>query len=107
MTKTLKLDCEYFSGEVAPKWGYYENGKRALRFNNALSGEPMFTATVNIPGFSLKPNETFIKSWGENSGLVEELARLGWIEILGTLPTGYVLAHHCRWLASAQIPDQE
>ena len=54
-----------------------------LRINGfSLEGEPMFEATVLVPGYN-KPEFPFValKGWSENSGLPEALERAGIVKL--------------------------
>lgn len=56
----------------------YGNGALALRGWTEI-GEPFATFSVNIPERRdlLKENETFIKTWSENQGMLEALQKAG------------------------------
>lgn len=78
-------------------------GGVALQFVHVETGEPGFTATVNIPAMahSLEPNQVFIKNWSENEGVLDELVRLGIVEDTGLrVPTGFVEAAVCKLLVA-------
>ena len=55
----------------------YGNGATALLIKDAVTGEPMATASVNVPGISehLAKDECIIKTYSENEGILEELER--------------------------------
>ena len=96
---TLRLVTRWINEVVVLKWGQYSNGRLALQFILAETGEPMAVATVNLPDEPLADGETFIKSYGENEGMVEALADLRMIERTGRfVASGFVAIEVCRWL---------
>ncbi len=61
--------------------------------NGSFYGEPIATATVcaDVP---CGENQTFIKNWRENEGVLEALVKAGIVEDLNTLaPAGYEQAN--------------
>jgi len=78
-----------------PVWTEYANGRMALRLVDAETGEPIATASVNVPEEPLAEDEICIKTWSENEGMEESLVaaniikpahryiKLGWV-------TGYI-----------------
>lgn len=76
----------------------YGNDRLALQLYIAETGEPMATATVNIPDCPLEDGEILIKNWSENAGILEALASAGYIEDTGkTYPTGWTEANICKY----------
>lgn len=64
--------------ECAVQKTYYGNNKRtALQLFDVTDGQPVATATVNIPEVELKENEVLIKNYSENEGMLEALERAG------------------------------
>jgi hypothetical protein len=62
-------------------------------------GEPLLTATVNVPCYPLEDDEVMIKSYAENDGVLECLTDVGVIAPTGkTLEVGHAIAHVCRFL---------
>jgi hypothetical protein len=61
-------------------WHRYSNGRFALQLVDADTGEPIATATVNIPPEPLEDGEIIIKSYSENEGMVDALVKAGVIE---------------------------
>lgn len=84
----------FFSGEECRIQKLsYKNGVPALQLFT-LDGEPYTTATVNVSEEAalLKENETFIKNYSENEGILEVLTKAGIVE-----PTGkFVLSGFVR-----------
>lgn len=106
--KTINLMLKFFdeAQEVRLVWGRYMNDRVALQLVDPVTGEPITTATVNLPGENLGDNETFIKNYAENEGVLESLIAAGIVEDIGrTVETGFVEAAVCRWLVN--IPDEE
>ena len=53
--------------------GQYSNGRIALRIVS-LSGEPLATATINMPEVGgMKPDYVIIKDYSENEGMLDWL----------------------------------
>lgn len=61
----------------------YGNGRTALVLRDALDGEQVAVATVNLPGVPVGPGEVFIKDYSENEGMLAALERAGVVQ-----PTG-------------------
>ena len=74
----------------------YRNGNIALGIYNMSDG-PICTVTVN-PGMALPDDLIAIKNYSENSGVLESLIELGFIEdVVGTLPQGFVEIPICTY----------
>lgn len=59
-----------------PRWHQYANNYRlALRLVDAVDGQPIATATVNIADEYLDENELIIKNYEENEGIVDALVK--------------------------------
>lgn len=52
----------------------YGNLRLALRLVDPDTGEPIATATVNLPDEPLAPNEIAVKDYSENEGMTQTLA---------------------------------
>ncbi len=64
--KFLGEDCKVVHGE-------YSNGRIALRIVSLL-GEPLATATINMPEVGgMKPDYVIIKDYSENVGMLDWL----------------------------------
>lgn len=95
---TIHLVTAYTNETVALAWDQYENGRLALDFRDMTTGEPIARATVNLPDEALTDDETCIKSYAENVGMVETLAARGLIERTGRfVGSGFVSIEVCRW----------
>jgi hypothetical protein len=70
----------------------YYNGNRAFWFEDAETGEPFLTLSVNIDHV-LGPGEFTVKDWSENAPYVAAVLAAGWFEDTGrTIGTGFVSA---------------
>jgi hypothetical protein len=78
----------------------YKNGVIAILVSS-VEGEPLLTASVNIPeeADKLKEDETFIKNWSENEGILKCLQDEGVIgPVLFEVSTGFVKAQAVKVL---------
>mgnify|MGYP003108752120 CR=1 FL=1 len=66
--------------------GQYANGRTAITLVSSrihdedpdmmvLEGEPIATATINVPKADISDNEVIIKDWSENKGILECLMK--------------------------------
>ncbi len=80
-----------FGGEdCSVTFGQYSNGRTAIRLL-CNDGEPMATATVNLPEVPIKDNEVIIKYHSENEGILSALFRAGIIDMpKQVLPNGAI-----------------
>ena len=85
----------------------YPNSRTALELviaendeeRELYKGEPMATATVNIPQVPLERNEVIIKDYSENEGMLETLVKAGIVEDTGkVVETGFVVCNICKLL---------
>lgn len=75
----------------------YGNGRTALQLVDAEDGEPVATATVNLPDETLGENEVFIKDYAENEGMLKTLQDAGIVEPTGkVVASGFVAIPVCR-----------
>ena len=75
---------------------HYNNGRTCIQLYTE-QGEPMATATVNVPCFSLAPDEVLVKDYAENTGILECLSEAGVILPTGkTLQVGQAVVHVCK-----------
>ena len=84
---------KYNGEEVQIQTGKYaDNDRLAIQLVDE-EGYPYLTATINIPHAELKDNETLIKNWSENVGILSWLHEYGIVTALtGSVPTGMVEA---------------
>ncbi len=79
--------------------GRYRNGRTVLRLVGAEDGDPVATATVDLPDRGLADDEVAIKSYGENAGLLDALTAAGVVEPTGrVVVSGLVALPVCRVL---------
>jgi hypothetical protein len=77
----------------------YSNGRTALQLVESETGEPIATATVNIPEISLEPNEIIIKDYSENEGIFEALVKAGIVISTGKMvENGFVKCPICIYI---------
>ena len=62
------------------------------------AGEPIATASVNVPNLTLPTDQVAIKDWSENEGVLKALVDAGVVKVLYQVPTGYAIAHVCQIL---------
>jgi hypothetical protein len=72
--KTAYCDavCTLYKGE-------YGNGRIALQLID-IDDEPQMTASVNLVDAPCPEGHTWIKTWSENEGILQELIRHGIVE---------------------------
>lgn len=89
----INIHTKYYSGEIKLQFAQYSNGRTAICLTDAVTGEPVMTATVNLPDEPLVEGEVIIKDWSENEGIMTSLMNAGVIsDPIGTTYTGYVEA---------------
>ena len=77
----------------------YQNGRIALSLVDANNGEPVATATCNIPELPLEDHEVFIKDYSENEGMLATLEKAGIVRNTGQYVTsGFVKIPVCELL---------
>ena len=94
----ITIKTEWYEGEVIPAIGRYGNGRIAVQLK-CPDGEPLCTATVNLPDDSIKDGYVFLKGWSENEGLPEALEEAGMVKLTGRkVATGFVYAQEAELL---------
>ena len=84
------------------QWARYGNGRAALRLVDAETGEPLATASVNVPDEALADDEMCVKDYAENAGLLDDLVRAGIVEATGRfVSAGYVTIP----IAKIRVPE--
>lgn len=72
---------------VVIKSKYMDNDRIALVLKEEETGEPVATASVNVVDYYFKQqdgeNQTFIKNYSENEGILEALIEAGIVEDTG------------------------
>ncbi len=83
----------------------YGNGRVALSLVDEEG--PVATATVNLPGVKLEPNQVAIKDYGENEGMLSALITAGVVTPTGkTIRSGYVEIPVCELQPPFREPEQ-
>jgi hypothetical protein len=78
-------------------FGYYGNGNVAIKLIDALDGDIVAVATVNIPNEELDEGEVIIKDYAENSGVLNSLLDANIITPPHRfIKTGYVQCPVCK-----------
>jgi hypothetical protein len=102
----IMVDTKYIHEEVVLEFCQYDNKRTAIRAY-ALDGDPMFTATVNIPNETPAKDCVFLKGWSENEGLPEALVKAGVVKLTGRkVTTGYTEAVEAKILQRPGVPDE-
>ena len=60
---------------------YHGNDRIAIELICHNTGEPIATATVNVPNIPLKENEVIIKDYSENQGMFQALFNAGVVKL--------------------------
>lgn len=83
----------HFAGETCQvRWHFYANGRPALLLVDD-QGERMAVATINVPDVDLAPDETIIKDYAENAGMLQALVDAGIVAPTGrVVPVGFTAA---------------
>lgn len=93
----MNKKVEFLGEKCRVDTGVYANGRLAIRLTIEETGEPMATATVNVPDCTLDEDEVLIKDWSENEGMVDALVKAGIVVDTGvTWPCGFTHANVCR-----------
>ena len=83
----------------------YGNGRVALILVDEEG--PVATATVNLPGVKLEPNQVLVKDWSENAGLLAALVAAGVVQPTGeTVRSGFVEVPVCELQPPFREPSQ-
>lgn len=73
----------------------YTNGRIALFLTDDTDGEPVATASVNLPEEVISEGEathTFIKDYSENEGILEVLFDAGYISpVIRSVNSGWIM----------------
>lgn len=78
---------------------HYQNDRIALELIDYHDGEPIATATVNVPEIQLQANQVLIKDYSENEGMLTALEKAGIVKSTGTfVQSGFVQIPVCELL---------
>jgi len=84
---------------IVEKHAYKSNDRVALELTIKATGEPMATATTNLPNIQLEKNEVIIKNYSENEGIYQILVKAGIIsKSIRTEKTGWIEVLVCKLL---------
>jgi hypothetical protein len=94
---------KFHSWDCFLELGKYQQGNRlSISLVSAVNkpeddlylGEPIATATVNLPDIALGPDEIIIKNYSENEGMLSALQKSGLVsETVREIQTGHVIAN--------------
>lgn len=100
----LGINCKIIAEQ------YQAGGRVALQLIAAQNdkdreiykGEPITTATVNIPCCNIESDEILIKNYSENEGLLEILENAGIVKSTGKyVESGWVQVPVCKYIKAA------
>lgn len=96
--KFMDWNCEVVLGK-------YNNGRTSIQLvasedgEDICEGEPIATASVNIPTIPLASDEVMIKNYSENEGILEALTQANIVKPTGKcVDTGFVSVPVCKLL---------
>jgi len=93
----MKPIVKFLGYECVVEKHKYANGRPALELIDAGNGEPITTATVNLPHLPAGPNRVFIKDYSENEGILSALVAAGIVKPTGeTVQSGFVEVPVCE-----------
>jgi len=97
--KKIDIVLYHHKYTVNLEFGQYKNGRVAIECVDAIDGDPICVATVNIPDEHIEDDEVIIKNWSENEGILDELIKANIIgPSIRTIQTGFVVANVCKLL---------
>jgi hypothetical protein len=96
----VEIKTPFHDGKVKiVKRNYAVGGRILLALIDASDGEPLFTATVNLPDETLEDGYVFLKGYSENEGLPEALEKAGVVAFTGrVVKTGFVTVKEAKLL---------
>lgn len=84
----------------------YSNGRPALQVLSS-NGEPLCTATVNLPEADVPEGHVLVKNYSENRGVLDALIKAGVVgEPIAEIPTGFVMVQVCELLYRSAQNDR-
>jgi hypothetical protein len=85
---------------------YYANNRPAIVLVDTFDGGPYARASVNLPEVEMEADETAIKNWSENEGIMEILIDRGVIsEPLRFVESGFVSVPICK--IKMELPKED
>lgn len=86
---------------------YATGGRKAIQLYIQKTGEPMATATVNMPDYPLSLDEVIIKDYSENAGILDTLRASGIIgPVKQWVPVGFTTCPVCDILMDTDIEKE-
>ena len=93
------MNVTFNDSECTLDYAFYENGRTALLLLDATDGQPVATASVNIPEVPLEDDEIAIKDYSENEGMYNVLNAAGVIsQPVSFIENGFVVIPVCKLL---------
>ena len=87
--KFMEWDCEV-------QFAHYSNGRTGIRLIDQVDGEPIATATVNLPNEPLGEGEVIVKDYSENAGMLKALMDAGIVSAPSRyVSSGFITAPVC------------
>lgn len=93
MNTRIKMKTKYLNEYAILVKDQYLNGVTALTLRDVETGEPLATATVNLPDAIPAPGNIFVKNYSENEGMVQGLRE------------ARVIGKPIRWLDAGYVKD--
>jgi len=91
LNKEELVTVEFEGWTCFVKLGQYENGRTSISLMDIDDGCPVARATSNIPHAELEENETLIKDYSENEGMLNSLIETGLVKYTGkNIKSGWI-----------------
>jgi len=75
----------------------YADGNAAILLEDASTGEPIATASVNIPEANVADGFVIVKDYSENEGMLDALTEAGIVSFTGSyINSGFIEAPLCE-----------
>jgi hypothetical protein len=82
---------------------YAKGNRLCISLLHAEEGDPVATATVNIPGEEIEDDEVIIKDYSENEGMLTALVNAGVVSVpVRYVSQGFVICPVCKLLIDEQ-----
>lgn len=80
------MNVKFKQWDCTPTFGQYrDNDRTAIKLIDAETGEPIATATINLPECQLGDDEVIIKDYSENEGMLDALVKANIVEATGMM----------------------
>lgn len=98
MNEENKYDVKFNKWFCNVELHQYGNRRLCIKLTNAVddhendsyAGEPIATATTNVPEININENEVIIKNYSENEGMFEAMEKAGYVSSFRLGQTGHV-----------------